>query len=141
MSVNRVLLTGHLTRDAELAQTSGGTTVMRFTVAVNDRRKNRATGEWEDVPNFVDCSLFGNRASAIHRHMAKGTKVAVEGRLHYSSWEDRDTGKRRSKLDVTVDEIEFMSRKDDGGASGVDAVTSAYPGAEVNAYDGDDIPF
>ena len=140
MSVNRVLLTGHLTRDAELAETSGGTTVMRFGIAVNERRKSR-TGEWEDVPNFIDCNLFGNRASAICRYMVKGTKVAVEGHLHYSSWEDRETGKRRSKLDVTVDEIEFMSRKDDGGASGVDAVTQAYPSADVSAYSDEDVPF
>ena len=58
MSINRVTISGHLTRDPELRQTKGGTSILSFGVAVNDRRKNPQSGEWEDVPNFVDCSLF-----------------------------------------------------------------------------------
>lgn len=140
MGVNRVIITGNLTRDAELAQTTVGTSVLRFTVAVNERRKNRQTGQWEDCAVFVDCNLFGNRAEAIARYMLKGTKVAIDGRLHYGSWEDRETGKRRSRLDVTVAEVEFMIRKDDA-AQGVEAVTQAYPGAQVSAYSDEDVPF
>ena len=107
MSINRVTITGNLTRDPELRATTGGTQVLSFGVAVNDRRRNPQSGEWEDYPNFVDCTMFGTRAEAVSRYLSKGTKVAIEGKLRYSSWE-RD-GQRRSKLEVIVDEIEFMS--------------------------------
>ena len=97
MSINRVNITGTLTRDPELRATAGGTQVLSFGVAVNDRRRNAQTGEWEDYPNFVDCTMFGTRAEAVSRFLAKGNKVAIEGKLRYSSWE-RD-GQRRSKLE------------------------------------------
>ncbi len=109
MSINRVFVTGNLTRDAELRDTQGGTSYLRMGVAVNDRRKNPQTGQWEDVPNFVDCVMFGTRAEAIARYLTKGTKVAVDGSLRYSSWE-RD-GQRRSKLEVAVRDVEFTSRQ------------------------------
>ena len=108
MSINRVNISGNLTRDPEMRVTAGGTQVMSFGVAVNDRRRNQQTGEWEDYPNFVDCVMFGTRAEALSRYLSKGAKVALEGKLRYSSWE-RD-GQRRSKLEVVVDDIEFMSR-------------------------------
>lgn len=109
-NINRVTLTGNLTRDAELRQTASGMAVLGFGMAVNDRRRNQQTGEWEDHANFVDCTMFGTRAQAVSQYLHKGDKVAVEGKLRYSSWE-RD-GQKRSKLEVVVDEIEFMS----GGA-------------------------
>ena len=109
MSINRVNITGNLTRDPELRATAGGTQILAFGVAVNDRRKNPQTGAWEDVPNFVDCIVFGQRAEAVSRFISKGSKVAIEGKLRYSSWETKD-GDRRSKLEVVVDEIDFMSR-------------------------------
>jgi len=108
MSINRVNITGNLTRDPELRATAGGTQMLAFGVAVNDRRKNPQTGAWEDVPNFVDCIVFGSRAEAVSRFISKGSKVAIEGKLRYSSWETKE-GQRRSKLEVIVDEIEFMS--------------------------------
>jgi single-strand binding protein len=110
MSINRVNITGNLTRDPELRATAGGTQMLAFGVAVNDRRKNQQTGEWEDVPNFVDCIVFGSRAEAVSRFISKGSKVAIEGKLRFSSWETKD-GDRRSKLEVIVDEIDFMSRQ------------------------------
>ena len=113
MSINRVNISGNLTRDAELRSTASGMSVLGFGVAVNDRRKNQQTGEWEDFPNFVDCVMFGARADALHQHLSKGAKVAVEGKLRWSQWEK--DGQRRSKLEVVVDEIEFMSRRDDQG--------------------------
>lgn len=109
MSINRVNISGNLTRDPELRATQGGMQVLGFGVAVNDRRRNQQTGEWEDYPNFVDCTMFGNRAESMGRILHKGMKVAIEGKLRYSSW-DKD-GQRRSKLEVIVDEIEFMSQK------------------------------
>lgn len=108
MSINSVCISGFLTRDPELRMTSGGTQVLSFGVAVNDRRRNPQTGEWEDYPNFVDCTMFGTRAEKIAPYLAKGAKVAVDGKLRYSSWE-RD-GQKRSKLEVIVEEIEFLSR-------------------------------
>ena len=116
MSINRVTISGNLTRDPELRATAGGTQVLSFGVAVNDRRRNPHNGEWEDYPNFVDCTMFGTRAEAVSRYLSKGSKVAIEGKLRYSSWE-RD-GQRRSKLEVIVDEIEFLSRGQQGGGQG-----------------------
>lgn len=152
MSINRVSISGNLTRDSELRVTQGGTAVLGFGVAVNDRRKNPQTGEWEDVPNYVDCALFGKRADSLAGYLTKGTKVAVDGKLRYSSWE-RD-GQRRSKLEVIVDEIEFMSRAGDSKpkygpqvaqtqqtpAYGHGAANSAPQAATADVYD-EDIPF
>ena len=108
MSINRVSISGNLTRDPEVRVTAGGMQVMGFGVAVNDRRKNQQTGEWEDYPNFVDCTMFGTRAEKLSAYLSKGSKVAIEGKLRYSSWEHE--GQKRSKLEVIVDEIEFLSR-------------------------------
>lgn len=119
MSINRVMISGNLTRDAELRTTPSGTSILSFGVAVNDRRRN-ANGEWEDYANFIDCTMFGRRAEALAQYLTKGVKVAIEGRLHYSAWDDRNTGQRRSKVDVTVDELEFMSSRN-GGGRGYDA--------------------
>ena len=104
MSINRVNISGNLTRDPELRATGSGMQILRFGVAVNDRARNQQTGEWEDRPNFVDCVVFGNRADALSRLLSKGSKVAIEGKLRYSSWETQD-GQRRSKLEVVVDEV------------------------------------
>ena len=109
MSINRVMISGNLTRDAEIRSTQSGMAILGFGVAVNDRRKNPQTGDWEDYPNFVDCTMFGTRAEAVSRYLSKGTKVAIEGKLRYSSWE-RD-GQRRSKLEVVVDDLDFLSQR------------------------------
>ena len=109
MSINRVVISGNITRDPELRSTQGGMEILALGVAVNDRRKNQQTGEWEDVPNFVDCVMFGNRAKSVSRFLSKGSKVAIEGKLRWSQWE-RD-GQKRSKIEVIVDEIEFMSQR------------------------------
>lgn len=109
MSINRVIISGNLTRDPELRSTAGGTSVLGFGVAVNDRRKNQQTGEWEDYPNFIDCTMFGARADALNKYLSKGTKVTIEGKLRWSQWE-RD-GQKRSKIEVIVDELEFMSSR------------------------------
>jgi single-strand DNA-binding protein len=86
--------------------------ILNFGMAVNDRRRNGATGEWEDYANYVDCVLFGNRAEFLSRTLHKGSKVAVVGKLRYSSWE-RD-GQKRSKIEVVVEDLDFMTPKQDG---------------------------
>jgi single-strand DNA-binding protein len=112
MSINRVTLSGNLTRDPDLRSTAAGSTILGFGIAVNERVKNGTTGEWEDRPNFVDCTVFGARAESLSRILRKGMKVALEGRLRYSSWEK--DGQKRSKLEVIVDQIDLMQRKGDG---------------------------
>ena len=147
MSINRVNISGNLTRDPELRQTQGGTSILSFGVAVNDRRKNQQTGEWEDVPNFVDCIVFGSRAESLGKFISKGSKVAIDGKLRYSSWEAKD-GSKRSKLEVAVDEIEFMSKAEQKPAPPAppQAATPAPPQPAIPAppqadvYD-EDIPF
>ena len=140
MSINRVAISGNLTRDAELRTTQGGTSILDFGVAVNDRRKNQRTGEWEDYPNFVDCTVFGARGEKLQPYLTKGTKVAIEGKLRYSSWE-RD-GQRRSKLGVIVDDLEFMSSRHAGSGHAPQPVPEAGPAidAAASVYD-EDIPF
>lgn len=107
MSINFVSLSGNLTRDPELKTTSGTTSVISWGMAVNDRRRNPQTGEWEDVPNFVDCALFGSRAEPLSRVLHKGSKVFVSGKLKYSTWE-RD-GHKRSKLEVIVSDLDILA--------------------------------
>lgn len=126
MSINRVIISGNLTRDPELRATQSGMDVLSFGVAVNDRRKNPSTGEWEDYPNFVDCTMFGARARSLHQYLTKGTKVSIEGKLRWSQWE-RD-GQKRSKLEVIVDELEFMSsRNAQGGGQQYDGYSAPAP--------------
>lgn len=112
MSINSVSLSGNLTRDPDFRQTQSGTSVLNFGIAVNDRRKNNQSGEWEDYPNFVECTIMGARADAMSRILHKGIKVVVHGKLRYSSWEK--DGQKRSKLDVTVDDIDLITPRQDG---------------------------
>lgn len=130
MGINKCFLSGNLTRDPELRNTASGLPVLGFGMAVNDRRKNQQTGEWEDFPNFVDCTLFGSRAEPLSHFLRKGSKVSIDGKLRYSQWE-RD-GQKRSKLEVIIDELEFMDTRQ------VEQAT-AEPAAP--AYADDDIPF
>lgn len=146
-NINRVIVSGNIGRDPELRSTAGGSQILSFSLAVNDRTRDKSTGEWTDRINWVDCVVFGARADPLSRFLSKGAKVAVEGKLRYSSWESKDGGKR-SKLEVVVDEVEFMSR--DGGAYQQPApqpeqqsFTAAAPAPATPAaqvYD-DDVPF
>ncbi len=128
MSINKAIISGNLTRDAELRSTASGTPVLSFSVAVNDRRKNNQTGEWEDVPNFIDCTLFGKYGQSIAQYMTKGAKVAVEGKLRWNQWE-RD-GQKRSKVEVMAETVELMQRRE----------AAAAPVYDEAVYD-DEIPF
>lgn len=136
MSINRVTISGNLTRDPELRSTGSGMSVLKMGVAVNDRRKNQQTGEWEDYANFVDVTMFGARAEAVSKFLTKGTKVAIEGKLRWSQWESQQ-GEKRSKLEVVADEIEFLSARDAGSGS-----YTPPAGSEAPAFDdGEEIPF
>lgn len=144
MSINKVMITGNLTRDPELRATPSGTSVLSFGVAVNDRRKNQQTGEWEDRPNYIDCTVFGARADALNRYLSKGTKVAIEGKLQWHQWEK--DGQKRSKIDVIVDDLEFMTSRDGGSApshapSSAPSYADVPPAPTADGYADEDIPF
>ena len=128
MSINRVTITGNLTRDPELRRTQSGMAILAIGVAVNDRRRNQQTGEWEDYANFIDCIVFGNRGESLSNILTKGMKVAIEGKLRWSQWE-RD-GQKRSKIEVIVDEIEFMSSRNQGGYQGGQGNQGSYQGGQ-----------
>ena len=115
MSLNLIAISGNLGSDASLRQTQSGASVLSWSMAVNDRRKNSQTGEWEDVVSWVPCILFGNRAQSIVSYMLKGVKVSIQGKIREDRWQDRESGQNRSRLEVIVDEIDFMSQRQDGG--------------------------
>jgi len=137
VSINRVVISGNLTRDPELRSTSGGTAVLQMGVAVNDRRKDPQSGEWKDFPNFVDCIMFGSRAESVTRYLSKGSKVVIEGKLRWSSWEK--DGKKRTKLEVVVDDLEFAGAKTEGGIGSSPQHKGSYT-PTPSAYE-EDIPF
>lgn len=136
--LNTVSIGGNLCRDAELRATASGMAVLTFSVAVNESRKNRQTGEYEDYPNYVDCTMLGRRAESVSRYLTKGTYVALTGRLHQNRWQDKD-GQNRSKLEVTADNIHFESRRPDGDDCGR-RQAEAQGGHGAQVYD-EDIPF
>lgn len=135
MSINRVIISGNLTRDPELRQTQSGTSVLSIGVAVNDRHKNASTGEWEDYANFIDCTLFGNRAEAMDRLLKKGSKVTIDGKLRWSQWE-RD-GQKRSKIEVIVQDIDPSGNLKKSSGEAVEGVAIDE---ETGLYE-EDIPF
>lgn len=110
-NINQVTVSGNLTRDAELRELKNDNYVISFTVACNDVFYDRDAEDYAEYANFIDCVMFGKRAAAIADYLKKGAKVCVSGKLHYSSWES-DEGKR-SKIEVTAHDIEFMSRAEE----------------------------
>lgn len=140
-NINHVVITGNLVRESELRATAGGSSVLGFTVAVNDRVKNNQTGQWEDRANYIDCTMFGTRADALSRLLHKGSKVAVEGKLHWSSWETKD-GQKRSKVEVWPDNVELLTPKQQQAKDpGTQAVESYFGVTAQEVYDDVEIPF
>ena len=147
MSINKVVLTGNLTRDAELRYSQSGMAISIIGIAVNDRAKNSSTGEWEDYANFINCTLFGKRAEALDPYLKKGQRVAIDGKLHYSSWES--DGQKRSKIEVIVDDLELLGSRGNGGGApqGNAPAKAAYSAPstpvvneDASVYD-EDVPF
>lgn len=108
MTINKVCVSGNLTRDCDLRKSASGLNVVNFCIANNKRKRNAQTGEWEDEPNYIYCVMFGKHAEKLANLLVKGVKVVVSGRLQYSSWEK--DGVKRSKLDVIVENIEIMRK-------------------------------
>ena len=132
-NINIVALSGNLVRDPEMRATQGGVSIMAFTIAVNDRRKNQ-NGEWEDSPNYIDCKIIGKRAESIERYLSKGTKVVVQGKLSQSSWNAKD-GSKRSKTEVEIAEIEFTNSGRKSQKTEEKTAENSQP------YSASDIPF
>jgi single-strand DNA-binding protein len=145
-NINRVVLVGNLTKDPELRHTPSGTGVCSLRLAVNTRRKDGATGEWTDKPNFFDVSVFGNQAASCAQYLAKGRPVGIDGRLEWREWEAAD-GTKRQAVEVVADNVQFLGGRDSAGESSprneyvpVGAASGSNADFGAAAAD-DDIPF
>jgi single-strand DNA-binding protein len=157
-NVNVVVITGNLTKDPELRHTGGGTAVCELRVAVNSRRKNGQTGEWEDKPNFFDVTVWGAQGENCANYLSKGRPVAIEGRLDWREWEAKEGGGKRQAVQIIANTVQFLGSRDGSGGGGgnanggggfaptsdVPADTSDFEGAAAVGGSGggeDDIPF
>lgn len=120
MSYNKIILIGNLGRDPELSYTPQGTAVCKFSVATNERRRDKS-GEQQDITTWFRVSAWGKQAENISRYLTKGRKVYIEGRLHVEEWTDRD-GKPRQSLEVNASEVQFIDGPGGGGGGGVEGI-------------------
>ena len=154
-NINRVIITGNLTRDPETRSTGSGNTVCSLRVACNGRRRNPQSNEWEDAPNYFDVSVWGAQGENCQRYLSKGRPVAIDGRLQWREWTDKDGNKRQS-VDIVADSVQFLGGRDDAGSgngngfssssnaqeSDVPIDTGDFERTPVGAAGGDDdIPF
>ena len=114
---NRVILMGRLTRDIELKYTASNLAVTDIGMAVNDKRKN-ASGEWIEETTFVDVTLWGRTAEVASEYLSKGSTVFIEGRLKLDTWEDKQSGQKRSKIHVVGERMQLMGGRGGGGGGG-----------------------
>jgi single-strand DNA-binding protein len=135
---NRVILAGNITRDPELRYTASGQAVAKLGLAVNRKYKTKE-GEQREDTTYVDCTAWARSAEILCEYVKKGDPILIEGRLHYSTWEDKETGAKRSKLDVVIENFQFLSRGP--GGQRPDAEGSSAKGDEMEPLSDDDIPF
>jgi single-strand DNA-binding protein len=149
-SFNKVILAGNLTRDPELRYTPKGTAVARLGLACNRKWKSE-TGEMKEEVTFVDVDAFGKTAETIGQYLKKGRPILIEGRLRYDTWEDKQSGQKKSKLSVVLENFQFL---DSGGGRGEGAAEAPRPRAAAGAAptaaepadsdgppESDDVPF
>ncbi len=147
-SFNKVILVGNLTRDPELRYTPKGTAIARIGIAVN-RTWTSETGEKKEETTFVDVDAFGKQAEVLAQYLRKGRALLIEGRLRYDTWDDKQTGQKRSKLSVVLESFSFLdsgSRTAEGGAASPAAAKPAAPAPaaaepEIPPTEEDDVPF
>jgi single-strand DNA-binding protein len=143
-NINRVVITGNLTRDPELRSTPGGTSVCSLRVAVNSRRKE--ADQWVDKPNYFDVTVWGAQGENCAQYLAKGRPVAIDGRLNWREWEAQDGSKRQS-VDIIADSVQFLGSPQGGQMNGgtresdLPADTSDFDQVGVASGSDDDIPF
>jgi single-strand DNA-binding protein len=143
VNINRVVLTGNLTRDPELKHLPSGTALCSLRIAVNTRRKDEA-GQWTDKPNYFDISVWGAQGENCAQYLAKGRPVAIDGRLEWREWEATDGSGKRQAVEIVADNVQFLGGRDgDGGGQFVPAgATQSSGGADFPASPtDDDIPF
>lgn len=116
-SLNKVMIMGNLTRDPELRYTPKGTAVADVGLAVN-RRVPDGSGNWTDETTFIDVTLWGRQAELAQQYLTKGRGCFIEGRLQLDTWEDRESGKKRSKLKVVGENLQFLPDGRGGGGGG-----------------------
>jgi single-strand DNA-binding protein len=116
-NINRVVLTGNLTHDPELRSLQSGMSVCKLRIACNTRRKNNATGDWEDKPNYFDVTVWGAQGENCARFLSKGRPVAIDGRLEWREWEGQDGNKRQS-TEIIADAVQFLGGRDEGSGGG-----------------------
>lgn len=149
-NINRVIITGNLTADPELRSLPSGTSVCKLRVACNTRRKDGASGEWVDKPNYFDVTVWGAQGENCARYLAKGRGVAVDGRLEWREWEK--DGQKRQSVDIIADSVQFLGGRDDAAAGGGGEFSASRgPGSDIPVDTGDfkpapvggeeDIPF
>jgi single-strand DNA-binding protein len=114
---NKVILMGNLTRDPETRTTPSGQTVTQFGLAVNRTWKG-ADGQQQEAVSFIDCVAWGKAGEIIAQYLGKGRAILVSGRLDQRSWEDKETGGKRSKVEVVVEDFNFVDSGQGGGNSG-----------------------
>ena len=146
-NINRVVLTGNLTRDPELRSLPSGTAVCSLRIACNTRRKG-SSGEWEDKPNYFDVTVWGAQGENCSRFLSKGRPVAIDGRLEWREWETQD-GQKRQAVEIVADSVQFLGSRDDArSGNGFTARSDVpvdegdfQPAAASSGTGDDDIPF
>ncbi|HEY8236350.1 MAG TPA: single-stranded DNA-binding protein [Gaiellaceae bacterium] len=144
-NINRVVLVGNLTKDPELRHTPSGTAVCSLRLAVNTRRKDSATGEWTEKPNYFDITVWGNQGESCAQYLSKGRPVAVDGRLEWREWDAQD-GTKRQAVEIIADSVQFLGSRGDGEGGGQPQFVPAGAAAQTENADfaagaDDDIPF
>ena len=142
-SINRVVLVGNLTRDPELRQTQGGMSVCSLRLAVNTRRKDAASGQWTEKPNYFDITVWGQQGENCAQYLAKGRQVAIDGRLEWREWDAQD-GTKRQAVEVIADTVQFIGGRGEGEGGGERQFVPAGATADADFSSSgadDDIPF
>jgi single-strand DNA-binding protein len=117
-SFNKVILLGNLTRDPQVRYTPGGTAVAELGLAVNRTWFDQKTNARREETTFVDVTLWGRQAEVAGEYLAKGRQVLIEGRLQLDTWEDKESGQKRSKLKVVSENMKMVGGRGEGGAGG-----------------------
>jgi len=139
ININRVVITGNLTRDPELRHIGSGTAVCDLGIAVNGREKRG--DEWQDRADYFDVTVWGGMAENCAEYLAKGRPVAISGRLRLERWEK--DGQKRSKVKIVADSVQFLNSRDRNDGGGSQASSGSESSSDVPAPSGgdDDIPF
>lgn len=124
-NINRVVLTGNLTRDPELRSLPSGMSVCSLRIASNSRRKEN--GEWVDKPNYFSVTVWGAQGENAARFLSKGRPVALDGRLEWREWQDQN-GNKREAIEIVADSVQFLGGREDGQGGGYSAGAGAGNG-------------